>query len=528
MHAEDTEAVEIIKRNPRTGETLYTIAEPTDQEIGECMARARAAAPRIRDMSVAARIQETLKLRAYLVKHKESLVQSVVRENGKCVTDALIGDVFTCVDLIDHYARNAEKILADEKVKTPLMLMGKQSSIMYCPIGPVLVISPWNYPLNTALTPAICAFLAGNPVIIKPSEWTPLKGVLDVILRDCGMLKEAIQVVFGGRSAGQRLIEARPAKIFFTGSVRGGKEVLSQASRHLIPVELELGGKDPMIVFDDANLDRAANGALWGALNNTGQGCTSVERCFVQSTVFETFLGMLRERFAKVRTTDTVGEAQDTGTLDIGCITTPFQREKIAAQVEEARNAGADVWAAYDPNPDSPCYPPTIISGIHREMAVQREETFGPVITVQPFETEEEAVRLANDTEYGLSSSVWTANLDRARRVARQIEAGNVCINDVMVTEGNSGLPFGGVKSSGMGRYKGRPGLHNFCNTKSVMADKGGKTSEAHWYPYSPAKYQLLSGVLECIGSRNLFRLLQLARTGLKLDNYTKKSVIHP
>jgi len=516
----------LVKRNPRTGEVLYTITEPTDAELDAVMQRAWEVQRIVARMSVHERIAETQKLKRYLIEHKQRIAQSIVAENGKSLGDALVGDVFTCLDLIHYYEKYAPKFLADEKVPTPIMLMGKASKIMYCPIGPVLVISPWNYPLNTSLTPALCAFLAGNAVIIKPSEWTPMRGLLDTILYESGFLKDAMQVVFGGRETGRRLILRRPAKVFFTGSVRGGKEILAQCAPLLIPAELELGGKDPMIVFADANLERCTNGAVWGAMNNTGQGCTSVERCFVQRTIYDAFVEKVKEKAKKLTTLDTFDATACPARLDLGCITTPFQLETIRRHIRDAQERGASVWMAYEPNPESTSFPPTIVTNVTSDMLIQREETFGPVMTVMAFDTEEEAVALANDTAYGLSSSVWTADLDRAERVARALEAGNVCINDVMVTEGNSALPFGGVKNSGIGRYKGRVGLHSFCNIKSVMVDKGTKNSEANWYPYTEEKYRLLERVIDTAFERRADAFLKLALTGLKLDSLSRRQTL--
>ncbi len=512
----------ITKRNPRNGEVIYTFTDPGDAELAAVMQRARAAHEKIARMSIVERVREIQKLSHYLIAHKDEIAQKLVNENGKSLADAMVGDIFTCVDLIDYYAKNAPKLLCDEKVATPLMLFPKKSKIIYAPIGPVLVISPWNYPLNTALTPSVCAFIAGNAVIMKPSEWTPLKGLLDELVTKSGFMQDAMQVVFGGRETGRRLIDLQPAKVFFTGSVRGGKQIMKHCADYLIPVELELGGKDPMLVFDDASMERATNGAVWGALNNAGQGCTSVERCFVQEGIYEEFVRTVKEKFAKLSTADTFKGGTDCGNLDIGCITTPFQLEKIAAQVEDARAKGAEVWQSHAPVPGSSTYPPTVITNVTNDMEVQVEETFGPVITISKFRTEEDAIRLANDTPYGLSSSVWALDLQKADRVARRIDAGNVCINDVMVTEGNSALPFGGVKQSGIGRYKSRVGVHNFCNIKSVMVDTGTKISEAHWYPYTKEKYALLRGVLDIQAQGGLGGLIKLLLTGLKLESLVK------
>lgn len=512
----------IVKRNPRTGAEMYRVEEPSDAALADVMARARGAYPKIAAMSVRGRLAEVGKLKRYLVANRHALAEKISAENGKCMTDALIGDVFTCLDLIAYYEKHAERILADEKAPTPLVLMGKKSKIIYSPLGPALIISPWNYPLNTALTPALCAFIAGNPVIMKPSEWTPMRGLLDDLIRDSGFMPDAMQVVLGGRDTGRRLIDLGPAKIFFTGSVRGGKEILKHAAESLIPVELELGGKDPMIVFDDCNLERAVNGAAWGALNNTGQGCTSVERCFVQAGVHDVFVEKLKACFSRRSTTDTVGDRPDTGDMDIGCITTPFQLETIKRQVADAAAKGAQVWHAYPPVDGATNFPPTIITGVTNDMAVQTDETFGPVVTIVPFRTEDEAVALANDTIYGLSSSVWTSDLAKADRVARRMEAGNVCVNDVMVSEGNSALPFGGVKQSGIGRYKSRVGLHGFCNIKSVMIDPGKKDNEANWYPYTQEKYRIFSAIVAS-AFNGLPGLPGLLLNGLKMDSLVKR-----
>lgn len=511
------------KRNPRNGQVLYRVQDPSDAELAAVMERAKKAHEKIARMSIAERVAEIKKINRYLVEHKVEIAEKIVAENGKSLADAMVGDVFTCIDLIDYYANNAHKLLGDEKVATPLMLFPKKSKIIYSPLGPCLVIAPWNYPLNTALTPSICAFIAGNAVIIKPSEWTPMKGLLDEIIEKCGFMKDGMQVVFGGRDTGRKLIDLRPAKVFFTGSVRGGKQIMKHCSDYLIPVELELGGKDPMIVFDDASLERTTNGAVWGALNNTGQGCTSVERCFVQEGIYDKFVQTLKDKFAKLSTTDTFKGGTDCGNMDIGCITTPFQLEKIAAQVEDARAKGADVWQAYAPVAGSSNYPPTIVTNVNNGMEIQAEETFGPVITISKFKTEEEAIFHANDTPYGLSSSVWTLDLAKADRVARRIDAGNVCINDVMVTEGNSALPFGGVKQSGIGRYKSRVGVHNFCNIKSIMVDTGTKPSEAHWYPYTKEKYGTLSSVLDAHAAGGIGGFIRILMCALKLESLMKK-----
>jgi len=475
-------------KNPRTGEVLYSVRECSDDDVAEVYRKAAAAHQTLRGTTVEQRVAETLKLRDYIRDQRESICRRVVEETGKCRTDALLTEVYAALDIIAYYAKHAVKFLADQSVKTPIVLKGKQSKIFYEPLGTVLVIAPWNYPFNLSFIPAISAFLAGNAVVIKPSTQTPLKGVYEDMIAESGFMKDAIQVVYGSRKTGHKLIEAQPAKIFFTGSTAGGRAVMAQAATHLIPVELELGGKDPMIVFDDAPLERAANGLLWGGLVNCGQTCTSVERLYVQAGVFDRFVALLREKIAALTTWDTL-EGQDGGHLCIGCMTTDFQLETIEDQLAKAKAKGAKVVCGGVRKPGSHVFPPTVVTDTDPSMAIVREETFGPVIVAAPFTTEQEAIDRANDSVYGLSASVWSTDLARAERVARALVTGNVSINNVLATQGNPALPFGGAKHSGFGRYRGPFGLHAFSNVKSVMIDKSRARTELNWYPYTQEKF---------------------------------------
>jgi len=259
--------------NPRTGEYLYSILEPEESEIAEVYRKAYEAHSVISAASVAKRVEESKKLKAYVLKHKEEIIARICQETGKPRMEALMTEIFPTIDLLDYYEKNATKILADEKVKTPILLMGKTSKVYYEPIGPVLIISPWNYPFNLSMTPIITAIIAGNSVVFKPSEYTPLRGLLEGIFEGSGFFSgvPVLQVVYGGKETGRMLNNGKPRKIFFTGSERAGKSIMAHAAEHLTPVELELGGKDPMIVFDDVDLDRTVNGALWGSMTNTGQ-----------------------------------------------------------------------------------------------------------------------------------------------------------------------------------------------------------------------------------------------------------------
>jgi acyl-CoA reductase-like NAD-dependent aldehyde dehydrogenase len=513
---------EIVVRNPATGETLYTIPEPNQAQIDAVYARAEAAFEVIRKMSVRQRIDESRKLQRYVLENREAIMDRVCEETGKARTDALISEIFPVLDIIGYYAKNAEKFLADRKVPTPIVLMGKKSKIYFEPIGPVLIISPWNYPFHLTLIPFVCAFIAGNPVVFKPSEYTPLRGLVEEVVEKSGFMKDALQVVYGGKDTGKRLIDGKPSKVFFTGSTRAGRQVMAQAAQYLIPVELELGGKDPMIIFDDVNLKRTVNGALWGSMTNSGQTCTSVERVYVQEGIFDEFVKMMGEKADRLTSLANDENATDGGGLDVGCMTAGFQVEKVEEHVQDAVAKGAQIVSGGKRRPNSHAFQPTIVANVDDSMRIASEETFGPIVTIQKFETEDEAVELANKSAYGLSASVWSTDLERADRVARGIQTGNVSINNVLSTQGNPALPFGGTKHSGFGRYKGPFGLHSFSNVKSIMVDKQGGNLELNWFPYTKEKYDIFSKLLVALYSGGPFAIVKAALLGMKLEKLSK------
>ena len=514
----------ITVHNPRNGEVLYTIPAPSEDAIAETYGRAREAFTKLKAMTVGERLSELAKLKHYIVEHREEIAQKIVSETGKCITDALMLEVFPALDTIDYYEKNAERILADQRVKTPIFLFGKKSKVVYEPMGPVLVISPWNYPFHLSFIPIICAFVAGNPAILKPSSYTPLKGLYEEITGNSGFMKDAIQVVYATRKHAQMLIDEKPAKIFFTGSVGAGKKVMASAAEHLIPLELELGGKDPMVVFDDVNIERTANGALWGAFANSGQTCTSVERIYVQEGIYDQFVTALTEKVAKLKTLAPDGTGEDAGELDVGCMTAEFQIEEVEEQIADAKARGGHIACGGEREGKSHVFPPTVVTELESGMKIIYDETFGPVVTVGKFKTEQEAIELANDSPFGLSASVWSADLERAERVARSLVTGNVSINNVLATQANSGLPFGGVKESGFGRYRGPFGLHTFSNVKSIVVDKQNGKIELNWYPYSKRKFELFNELIDVAFSGKPFALARTALAGLKLELLARKN----
>jgi len=519
---EVTPSIETIDvHNPMTGELLYSVSDPSAEELTATYVRANAAYEKIKAMSIRQRLDEVQKLKNYIIENREKIVDQICSETGKARTDCLLSEIFSVIDTIDYYDANAEKQLADRKVSTPLVLFPKKSFVYYEPIGTVLIISPWNYPFNLTLCPFISAFISGNPIIYKPSEQTPLKGLVEEMVEKSGFMKDAFQVVYGGRNAGAACIDQRPAKVFFTGSCRGGSAVMAHAAQYLIPVELELGGKDPMVVFDDVDIERTVNGAIWGGMANSGQTCTSVERILVQESIFDKFVSTLKEKAENVETPSRC-KTDDPNDLDVGCMTADFQIDIVMEQIEDARSKGATIVTGGNRIGTSHEIEPTVITGITDEMMIAQDETFGPVVTVQKFSSEAEAIVMSNDTPYGLSASVWTADAARAERIARAIDTGNVSINNVLATQANPGLPFGGTKQSGFGRYKGHEGLLSFSNTKSVMFDKQGNHLEFYWYPSSKGKYAHFSELVAGMTKSGIAKILGMLGPAGKLKKMSE------
>ncbi|MCP5163102.1 MAG: aldehyde dehydrogenase family protein [Hahellaceae bacterium] len=512
------EAANIQVRHRLTQASLYQIGDINAGQAAAVFASARSGLGALSHYPLSARLQELRKVRDLIFAEREAIVDQLVAETGKCRTDALVSEIMGVMDYCDWLLRKAPSILSDQKVATPLALLGKKSRIYHEALGIVLIISPWNYPFHIGVTSIFAALAAGNSVIYKPSELTPLHGLLERLFAVSPLLRSALQVVYGAGETAQQLIAQRPAKIFFTGSARTGKRLLAQAAPLLIPVELELGGKDAMLVFDDVNLARTVAGCLWGAMTNAGQSCTSVERVFVQRTIYDAFVRMLKSEAEKL-----VVNAGDAGDADIGAITADFQWEIIQQHIQDAVAKGARLVCGGESLGDTLFLMPTIVESVNDTMQIQTAETFGPVLTLTPFDTEEEAVQLANQGEFGLSASVWSKDLARADRVARLLEVGAVSINNVMLTEGNPNLPFGGARQSGFGRVKGAEGLLGMTRSKAVIIDKQSKKIEANWYPYTHAKYRLFGRFMAALFGKGIKRWFGFAVSGVALENEAQK-----
>jgi acyl-CoA reductase-like NAD-dependent aldehyde dehydrogenase len=497
---------------------------------------ARAGQHSLAALSVAERLVHLRALRLAIAERSEEIIDRVQAETGKSRSDILMSEIFGAMDSIAWLESNAVKALADEKKPTPMTMMGKKSRLWYQPRGVVLIIAPWNYPFFQAIVPIAQALAAGNAVIHKPSEHTPLEGLIESLVEQAAIAPHWVQIAYGDGAVGVDLIGQGPDQVMFTGSARTGRTIMRQASELLIPVELELGGKDPMIVFDDVNISRTAAGAAFGALTATGQSCTSVERLYVQAPIHDLFVDELVRVVSSLRLVDAVGKDRD-GNGDIGCMTTDFQVQTVARHVLDAVERGArlrtgddwDAQAALEGRPGLPgrpyrLIPPIVLTDVPEDALIAVDETFGPVIPVFSFDTESEVLRRANTSVHGLTASVWSADDKRAERVARSLRCGGVSINNVMATEATPALPFGGVGESGMGRYKGVEGLRAFSNMQSVVIDSDGTKLEPNWYPYTAEKYRLFQTMMNAWFTEGPTRLARFAIFGTRLENYSQKA----
>ena len=403
-------------------------------------------------------------------------------------------EIVPTLDAMHYFAHASENLLRPQKIDIGQYgLMGRSSTIVFRPLGVIGIISPWNFPLATPADEVVMALMAGNAVVLKPSELTPLIALqIGDIFRRAGLPADLLGIVTGDGSTGAALIDARVDKIMFTGSVATGKRVAEAAAKFLTPVVLELGGKDPMIVLEDADIENAARGAVWGAFANAGQACASVERCYVQESIAPEFI----ERV--VAETRVLKQGRGTGdAVDIGSMSNERQLQIVADHVNDAEQRGAKVLTGggRGANPDGLFYQPTVLTNVDHDMAIMRDETFGPVLPVMTFKTEEEAIKLANDSVYGLTASVWTRNIARGRRIAEQIEAGTVMVNEVVYTHGIAQTPWGGVKDSGYGRTHGRMGLLELVQPQHIHVNRLSFLPDLWWFGYGPKAAKLFGGL---------------------------------
>jgi acyl-CoA reductase-like NAD-dependent aldehyde dehydrogenase len=487
--------------NPATGGLVSTVPVLGTAELEAMAARARAAQPQWAAIGFPGRARVMRRAQKWMLDNADRVLDTVVSETGKAYEDAQLADLGYTSVALGFWAKEAEGYLADERVSAwnnPLMA-GKKLIVRYEPHGLVGVIGPWNFPIANSFGDCVPALMAGNAVILKPSEVTPLSSLLMAeMLRDCGMPDDVFQVATGDGQTGAALIASVDC-VMFTGSTRTGTKVMQAAAERLVPCYLELGGKDPMVVCADADVDRAANAAAFYSMNNAGQVCISVERCYVEEPVYDAFVDKVTETVRGLRQ----GPATEPGAVDVGAVIFAPQLDIVSGHVDDAVQKGARVLTGgHGHSERGRFFEPTVLVDVDHSMRIMNEETFGPTLPIMKVGSAEEAIRLANDSEYGLQASVWTKDLERGEQLARRIQAGTVSVNDVQSNFMALNLPMGGWKTSGMGTRHGAGGIRKYCRSQSLLVNRFAPKRDPWMFPYSRRVTMMLRRMFKTLYGR--------------------------
>ncbi len=500
----------IISYNPATGDEFGRAANTTDEEVKKAVEKSRKAFQQWKTTSFKERAQFVMRAREVILDELDEIARLISDESGKPIAEALSMEIAPVLDLMQYFARNAAEILKPERINIGLYAaLGRTSKIIYKPLGTIGIIPAWNYPFSIPLGEVVMSLMAGNTAILKPSELTPFIGLkIGEIFEKASLPENVLQVLTGDGRTGAALVDSGIEKIMFTGSVATGKKIAESAAKHLTSVVLELGGKDPMIVFSDANLELAAQGAIWGAFCNSGQSCSSVERLYVEESIAEEFTKLIVEKTKRLRQ-----DSGDKETTDVAAMSSERQIQTVEDHVESFRAEGAKILTGGKRNVNfkGAFYEPTVIGGATNQMRGMREETFGPTLPIATFKTEQEAIDLANDSDFGLTASVWTKDLTKGKRMAEKILAGTVCVNEVLYTHGIGQTPWGGFKQSGYGRTHGNSGLMELVAPQHIHVNRVLLTPNAWWLPYSPLAVETFRGFARYFASGSLLQTMKLA-----------------
>ncbi len=491
---------EIPVENPATGEVIAHVADLSAERVSELAQRARAAQPGWAALTPADRARVMRRMQKWVMDNADRIVATIVSETGKTYEDAYMAEINYAGGAIDFWAKNAEKFLGDETIRaSTLAVRGKKMIVRYEPLGLVGVIGPWNYPLTNSFGDCLPAMLAGNSVILKPSEVTPLTSLLLAEgLAASGLPDGVFQVATGRGETGAALVDEADM-VMFTGSTATGRKVAARAAQTLTPVGLELGGKDPMIVLSDADLERAANLAVYYSMFNGGQTCISIERVYVEAPVYDEFVRKVVAKVGALRQGESTGPA----TAEVGAMTFPKQLEIVEEHVRDALAKGARALTGGKRRPGKGMfYEPTVLVDVDHTMKAMTEETFGPTLPIMKVADAEEAVTLANDSPYGLGGAVLSGDRARGEEIARRLQAGAVCVNDALLNYVAVELPMGGWKDSGLGVRHGPGGIRKFTKQQSLFISRVHLKRDPYMFPYKARTSKLLFKGLRLVYGR--------------------------
>jgi acyl-CoA reductase-like NAD-dependent aldehyde dehydrogenase len=493
---------EIPVENPATGEIITSVPDLDAAAVAEMAKRGRAAQPTWEAYGFEGRGRVLSRMQKWVMDNADRIVRTIVSETGKTYEDAQLAEISYGGGAFGFWAKHAEEYLADERVRSSTVFVkGKKLILRYRPVGLVGVIGPWNYPLTNSFGDCIPALAAGNSVILKPSEVTPLTSLLLAEgLKECGIPEDVFQVATGRGDTGRALI-GEVDMIMFTGSTRTGRKVAQAAAERLIPCSLELGGKDPMIVLADADLERAANVATYYSMQNSGQTCISIERAYVEAPVYDQFVAKVTDKVRALRQGRPDGGP---GTVEVGSMTFPPQVDLVEDHVADALAKGARVLTGgHRGTGEGNYFEPTVLVDVDHSMKIMQEETFGPTLPIMKVADAEEAVRLANDSPYGLAGSVFSKDTEKGERIARRVEAGAVCVNDAIINFAALELPMGGVKASGLGSRHGAGGIRKYCSQQAILVTpRLALKREPHFFPYTRRGTKRLGKALKLLYGR--------------------------
>ncbi len=492
--------MKLISFNTNTTQILGELEKTSPEQVYAVVKQAQKAKKFWSNLSINQRINFIKKAKDLLYQRRAEFAEIITQENGKPLFESYSTEIIPSLSLFNYYIKKSKKFLKPEyeRIKLPV-LIHKKSWKEFVPYGVVGIISPWNYPLLLPLGQIIPALVAGNCVVFKPSEWTPLVGeLIDKLFKDSGLPENVFNIIYGEADVGEALVNSEIDKLFFTGSTKVGRIISQITAQKLLPVSLELGGKDPAIILKDSDIERAAMGIAWGALMNAGQTCVSVERVYVHKNIFDEFLSRLINVVSELK------PFNNSEYYDYSKIKLPKQIDIIREQIEDAVSKGAKI--VFGGKIENQFVEPTILINVNHSMKVMREETFGPLIPIMPFDSIDEAIELANDCDYGLSASVWTKNLKIAREIAKRIQAGSVLINDCISHFGAGEAIIGGIKMSGTGRVHGRSGLMEMVYEKYYNSDSLTWQKKLWWFSYTEKSTQNIKDATEFLFDKNLIK----------------------